>query len=314
MAIYTPGNYDGVLNFNLTTVAVENDGDLANSETVSFSVTFLPDTDSSAPPPGESEIPPPLEPEIIIGNPGNGTDGNGNGTDPGDPNQAFNFGIEDGVVVLDIEASPAEGDPSNPVVTVTISNVPQGFTVLGAIFNPVEGTWSVDAADINAGLVSIKPPTDFSGFFNFTVEAVASTGLEASTGEIIVTAYVDPVADGFGISFSPNSAGEDEQIRASITLNDLDDFESEVVQGEFVYFQIDDRASLNYTIVASVDSDASIYGEDLTGYYRIPVDDIDDFLIVLEEHWHGDLFGTIRVPVIELEDDEDGDNFILSRG
>lgn len=74
--------------------------------------------------------------------------------------------------MLDIQASPGDGETTNPIVTVTISKVPPGFIVEGAIFNPVEGTWSVDSADINAGLVSIKPPKDFSGFFNFTVEAV----------------------------------------------------------------------------------------------------------------------------------------------
>lgn len=67
LAIYTPGNYDGILNFTLTTVAVENDGDLANSEAIPFSVTFLPDTSSGAtPPPGETEIPPPIEPILIV--------------------------------------------------------------------------------------------------------------------------------------------------------------------------------------------------------------------------------------------------------
>ena len=67
LAIYTPGNYNGILNFTLTTVAVENDGDLTNSEAIPFSVTFLPDTSSGAPPPpGETEIPPPIEPILIV--------------------------------------------------------------------------------------------------------------------------------------------------------------------------------------------------------------------------------------------------------
>lgn len=130
-----------------------------------------------------------------------------------------------------------------------------------------------------------------------------------------MTAYVDPVADGVSISFSPGSGSEDEEISASITLSELDAFGSEGVQGGFVYFQIvGDKASLNYTIVTSGDSDASTYGEDLTGYYRIPLEDLDDFKIDLAQHWHGSISGNIRVPVIELEDDEDGDHLKLSQG
>lgn len=143
----------------------------------------------------------------------------------------------------------------------------------------------------------------------------SSNGLQTSTGEQIVTAYVDPVADGVSISFSPGSGPEDEEISASIALSDLDAFGSEGVQGGFVYFQIiGDKASLNYTIVTSGDSDSSIFGEDLTGYYRIPLEDLADFKIDLAQHWHGSISGNIRVPVIELEDDEDGDHLILSEG
>lgn len=143
----------------------------------------------------------------------------------------------------------------------------------------------------------------------------SSNGLQTSTGEQIVTAYVDPVADGVSISFSPGSGPEDEEISASIALSDLDAFGSEGVQGGFVYFQIiGDKASLNYTIVTSGDSDSFIFGEDLTGYYRIPLEDLADFKIDLAQHWHGSISGNIRVPVIELEDDEDGDHLILSEG
>lgn len=170
-----------------------------------------------------------------------------------------------------------------------------------------------DAADLNAGLVEILPKGDFSGFFSITVEAVASTGLSASTGEQILTAFIDPVADGVDIELSPNSGVEDDIVNASITLLPKDADGSEVIFGDFVYLQIDSEATIpGYDIVQAADGDASLFGEDLIGYYRIDKGDIDSFGIELEENWHGSLGGDILVPIVESEDDEDGDNFIWS--
>lgn len=127
LAIFTPRNYEGVLNFTLTAVAVENDGDLASSESVPFSVTFL--ADENEPPP---LIPPPPEiqpevPQLIIGDPADGA----------------NVGVEDALMVVNLTALIGEGDISDPVVTVTLSNIPEDFEVRGALYNPLTDTYTV---------------------------------------------------------------------------------------------------------------------------------------------------------------------------
>ena len=310
LAIYTPRNYDGVLTFNLTTVAVENDGDLAYSEPVTFTVTFLPDLSN----PSENTTVP-LPPELVVPVPVNGTDSSNNtssnSTGSGDP-QYFVVGVEDGSLVLNLTVSAAEGDTSNPVITLTISDLPEGFDIEGAIFNPLTGTYSVAAADVNAGRVRIIPRLDFSGPFDITVEAVATAGFSATTGEIVLTGFIDPVADGVSIEFSPSEGREDEILNASITLRSRDIDGSEAIQGEFVYLKFDGNAFLNYTIVKSTDIDVTSLGENLEGYYRIPIEDLERFMIQLEENWHGLITGKIYVPVVEPKDDEDGDHFKLS--
>ena len=211
LAIYTPMNYAGVLNFTLTTVAREEDGDLATSEAFPFSVTFLQDPSN----PAESDAQP-LPPIVTIGNPLNAT---GNGTSTGDPSDSFNVGIEDSTLTIDIETFPADGDTSDPVITITLSDIPDGFKVTGAIYNPIEDSYSAPAADINDGKVQIIPPIDFGGFFNVTVQAVASAGLSASTEELTLIAYIDPIADGVDISVSTSgSTSEDVPFNTNVTL------------------------------------------------------------------------------------------------
>ena len=75
---------------------------------------------------------------------------------------------------------------------------------------------------------------------------------------------------------------------------------------------ISDEADLTFPIVQAGDSDAFLLGEDLTGFFRIPIEQQDSFSIDLEENRHGVLSGSISVPIVESEDDEDGDHVILS--
>ena len=310
LAIFTAQNYQGVLNFTLTAVSRENDGDTAFTTSDPFTVTFNANPDNTGED-GRIPLNPILEvPSLSI---------------DGDNVTGDNVGLEDGQLTLFLNASQGAGETLDPVVvTVTISNVPSGFVVSGAIFNPTTQEYSADATDFANGLVSIRPPTDFSGFFDITVEAVATgpTGKSSTSGEQTLTAYVDPVADGFSIAAGPFSGFEDTNISFGVTFGNLDNFNSEVIysgvyteggNSEWFYMKLDAVATIfGYSFVFAGDADAFAYGFNMTGYYRIPISDASSFLISFLENWHGSISGDIRVPVIELNDDFDGDNFILS--
>ncbi len=66
-------------------------------------------------------------------------------------------------------------------MTVILSNLPAGIVVEGATFNPVTNQLFASAAALNAGLVKVTPPADFSGALTFDVEAVATNAYLNST-------------------------------------------------------------------------------------------------------------------------------------
>ena len=187
----------------LTTVATENDGDVATN-----AAKFRVGIDPPAAGGGGIE---PFPPIVTIG-PMNG--------------------IEDGVLTLDnIFAVADPADPSAPdtSVTVIISNLPAGCTVTGAILNPVTGQLFASATELAAGHVKIKPPADFSGTLTFTVEAIATNGdlLQSSSKDLpgnpnTGVMYFEPVADGPNISATPAAGIEDTAValNLSITLKD----------------------------------------------------------------------------------------------
>ena len=356
LAIFAPDNYNGVLSFTITTVAVENDGDLATSATVPFTVTFLPHDDSPIPP----GIPP-QPPNITIGDPDDRPSLPPNTqnptssptlmpTDPDDPGgpstgppapgpiptsaptlpsgttasptqaatividvNTFNVGIEDQPLILDIDVGVGAGETTDPIITITLSDIPENFTITGAVFNPLTGTYSASPEDFRAGRVQLVPSEDFNGPFELTVDVTVSAGFTTASESLTLTGFFDPVADGVGISFSPESAFEDELISASIDYEFRNKVDSEEVFGGFVYMTIDEEATIPYPIVGVGDPDETVLGVSMVGFYRIPVNQANNFQIQLEEDWHGRLSGQIIVPVAEKFDDNDGDNAVLSR-
>lgn len=309
--IFTPVNYQGYLNFTLTAVSLENDGDSTNTRSEVFTVNF--NFDPLAVDDGRI----PQEPILIVPNLTISND-----TVTGD-----NVGNEDESVVLSLTASQGAGETLDPVVvTVIISDVPANFQVIGAVYDPVNDEYVANADDFASGNIRVIPPGDFSGFFDLTVEAVAtaSNGRSSTSGEQTLTSYVDPVADGFSISVGPTSSLEDANITFGVSFGSLDAFNSEILysgiytfggNSEWFYVDIDDPLIATilggYSFVLPGDADAFAFGFDLTGYYRIPFS-VSSFIIDVLDNWHGTITGSIRVPVIELNDDFDGDNFILS--
>lgn len=312
LSIITLQNFQGYLNFTLTAVSLENDGDIAFTESEVFTVTFNANPDDTGEDGSTPQTPTLNVPNLTIAGL----------TVTGD-----NVGLEDGELDLVLTAAEGAGETLDVVVTVTITDVPPGFSVQGAIFNPQTQEYSANADDFTNGLVRITPPEDFSGFFDITVESVATagTGQSSSSGEQTLTAYVDPVADGVSISAGPTSGFEDTNLTFSVSFNELDNYamDEDVYGGvfddggnsEWFYVRFSDPLTafiFGYTIVLGGDPDASVFGPNLTGYYRIPLSDAGGFDISFLENWHGTIIGDIRVPYIENFDDFDGDNFILS--
>jgi hypothetical protein len=321
--VYTALNANVTLPFSITTVAKENDGDIEQSEAVLFDVTFIGDT-GGGPGPGDDI---PEEPLLTI---------NDN-----------SMGVEDNGMVINLIATEGAGDTTNPVISVTLSNLPPGFSVTGATFNPLENEWSALASafgdGVSTGTVRLIPPQDFSGNVDITVEAVAtSNSFSDTSGPQTLTAFFEPVADGVTMNFTPGSGIEDQSISSTFSFSFTDVTHTEGIYGEGsaggagnwefasrtfgpFYFYVQLPAGVTSipggTQVLFSDADASLYGESLVGFYRIEIDppNIDllsggfqDFTIDLLENWHGEINGELRIPIFELLDDEDLDFLILS--
>jgi hypothetical protein len=321
LRIYTDGNYNGSLTFTLTAVAQENDGSVQFNTSEEFVVTFLSPT------------------------PGNGTGGNGTTLLPPtldvfeiNSTQGTNIALEDGQLVINLNATEGAGETLNPVITVVISDVPSDWTVIGATFNPITGDYIASAEDIQNGLVRVQAPKDFSGFYNLTVEAVAiasgDTTQTATSGQETLELYFDPVADGFNVVFQGSDTSvEDGSYALDVTFSQVDVQEffysgiyavGNVSSWYYIFFDDPTVASISgFQAVALNDTDAEFWalqGFNLTGYYRIPVGTNGvpiDFL----ENWHGNVTIDVRVPIIETEyiqslnlDALESDHFILSSG
>ncbi|WP_316977296.1 tandem-95 repeat protein [Shumkonia mesophila] len=120
-------------------------------------------------------------------------------------------GDEDSAIALRIHAAP--GDPSDPVASVTIGNVPDGAILAVAAGSGLSLTGNVltgsgengafTAADLDAlanGALTITPPADSNVDFNLTV-AVATVGgvaADAVAAPVTVDAVVDTTVSGSG--------------------------------------------------------------------------------------------------------------------
>ncbi|MBI1386374.1 MAG: hypothetical protein GC150_15815 [Rhizobiales bacterium] len=293
--VVTPGGSVGTANLRLTTIAVENDGDTAQNST-DFDVVV-----TSTPGGGGT---PPLPPSVTVG---------------------VSSGIEDDQagIALNVTALPAPGDPSNPSVAVMISNVPAGAQVIGALFNPDTGRWVASAAAVNGGAVRIIPPENFSGTMQITVEAVATNATlqKATTGAQTVGIDVTPVADGVAIIATPDAGTEDTLVALNIGLSPRDglgarpgedagesigtipvvlDGDVGTQIGTYSYVRLSDGATLpGHAVVAAGDSDATIDGQSLVGFYRVEMTDVPNLMMLPANDWHGDVTVTVAAYSVE---------------
>jgi hypothetical protein len=198
LAITAVGGSSGSVTLTLTTVATENDGDVATNSTA-FDVNF------------------------------GTTGGGGGGTPPLPPIIVVNpmIGTEDNAYALDIDVTKDPLDPSvpDPNITVVLHGIPADATVTGAFYNSVNDTWVTDAATLNGGGVTVRPADNYSGPINFTVDAIATNInlQQATTPAVPAQVYYTPVADPVLISFSTPGGNEDVAIPINISaaLTDL---------------------------------------------------------------------------------------------
>lgn len=136
----------------------------------------------------------------------------------------------------------------------------------------------------------VQPPADYSGTLPMTIEAVAvGTNLvRATTGEIATSIDVDPVADGVAITVAPVSGVEDVPVVLTVGLAERDVDGSETI-GSFTYVRLNNGATLvgGYAVVAGGDSDATIDGTSLVGFYRVPTASVASLQVRGAPNWHG---------------------------
>ena len=192
--LYAPniGADNHTMEFELTCIAVENDYGSTATDKSRFDVDMGQRSQG-----GNKEVVRPLPPILEI---------------------LDHKADEDKVVVLKVKATVDPDDTSDPKVSLVISNIPAGAQLYGATLNPVTRKYLATMEDIEAGNVRIRPPRDFSGRTEVTVEAVATNrqAFASTSGEQALPLIFDPVVDGVGIAFS--AVKTDNKVRSSMTV------------------------------------------------------------------------------------------------
>jgi hypothetical protein len=221
LAIMSVPGSAGSVTLTLTTVATENDGDVATNSTT-FDVSVTPGS-------GGGSVPVPMPPEVTI-NP-----------------MVVN---EDGTITVDVLVVKNPADPSvpDPSITVVLTGIPLDAVVTGAFFNPVNNTWVTDSATINGGGVTITPAEDYSGPINFTVDAIATNIYlqQADNSDNAAVIDVVPVADPVSIAMVTPGGSEDTAIpvNISLALTDINGTVNEQIQ-EPLLITVGEGASLS---------------------------------------------------------------------
>jgi len=256
--VSAPG-FSGTVTLALTTVVTENDGSQAQTSTPAlFNVTFHVGSGGT----GGFDVDP-LPALITIG-----------------PAMAG----EDGALALNIQLAfdPAERLELKPIITVLFDDIPAGFTIAGATFNPVNGKWVASEAEVEAGHVKLIPPHDYSGPLpvGLTVQAISSNNQfrSVTTGEILFDGSASaplpewsPVADGPSISMTWGTAVEDQAIALIISVAPRDtDVSSQEAIVEPILVQVPVGYSLSAGTPTGTPGEFSLTAAQTAGLTLIP--------------------------------------------
>ncbi|OSQ42802.1 beta strand repeat-containing protein, partial [Thalassospira alkalitolerans] len=105
-------------------------------------------------------------------------------------------GTEDGAIALDIDAGLTD---SGEVLSVTVSNIPEGATLSAGTVNP-DGSVTLTADELDG--LTITPPADFSGSFDLGLTATSTDGADTTAVSDTVSLQVNPIADAPTLSIS----------------------------------------------------------------------------------------------------------------
>ncbi|WP_345843390.1 M10 family metallopeptidase C-terminal domain-containing protein [Shewanella algae] len=146
-------------------------------------------------------------------------------------------GDEDSKIPLTgIGGSVVDIDGSEQIVSIKLTQVPDGFVIEGAVNNG-NGEWSISVpagqTDFNLDQVKVIPPKDFSGSVDlnlvvYTKEDSLTVPAEHNTS---ISVVVNPIADGIDSDIKPTASGN-ENDSSGITL-------------ELNIEALDDKATLN---------------------------------------------------------------------
>ena len=226
--------------------------------------------------------------------------GTGSGITPEPPkvpilDVGLNSGTEDFELILNnVAAAQHPDDDTNPTISIILSDIPEGFDVIGAVWNPVDNYWVASAKDFDEGKVSIVAPEHFAGEKTFKAQALAinSFFLKATSEVKTVSMYFAPDPDGVSFGLTHGSSREDEGIDVDLSATLIDNDGSEKM-GEYVYMQLSDGATLSgfsYTV-----GPIMLYsGEFLTGnWYLLDPTMLNGLIIEPALNWHGPLEVTL---------------------
>ncbi|MBA1157363.1 Ig-like domain-containing protein [Microvirga mediterraneensis] len=174
-------------------------------------------------------------------------------------------GQEDGTIALDVSAALVDTDGSE-VLSVVIQGLPEGARLSKGINNG-DGSWTLTPSQL-AGL-TVKPPADWSGTMNLTVQAHAR---EVSNGSVATTEAtfrvdVDAVADAPVVAVRDATGLEDQPIALNLSAALTDRDGSEVLS--VVILGLPSGASLTYGTRQS-DGSWIVAPADLPGLAIVP--------------------------------------------
>ncbi|OSQ32540.1 Ig-like domain-containing protein [Thalassospira sp. MCCC 1A03138] len=210
---------------------------------------------------------------------------------------SYASGNEDSAIALDIDAGLTD---SSEVLTVTISDVPDGATLSAGTDNG-DGSWTLSATDLNG--LTITPADDFSGSFDLTVTAQSADGEDVATSSGTITVDVAGVADAPTLDVSDASGNEDSAIALDIDagLTDSSEVLTVTISG------VPEGATLSAG-TNNGDGSWTLSAADLNGLTITPADDFSGSLdlTVTAQSADGDDFatttGSITVDVAGVAD------------
>ena len=181
-------------------------------------------------------------------------------------NLADASGSEDNAIALNIDPGLGDTDGSESL-SITISGVPDGATLSAGTENR-DGTWTLESGDLQN--LTITPPDDYSGSFDLSVTATATT-----SGTITVD--VAGVADEADLAVSDAIGTEDQAIALNIDAGVTDSSESLSI----TIAGVPDGATLSAG-TENQDGTWTLSADDLNGLTVTPAADSDaDFTLTV---------------------------------